>query len=211
MSPIWIKICGITQQQDALAVAALGVDAIGLNFYPASPRKVSPAQAEQVVAELPPGVQVYGLFVDPTEAEVEAVLAVSRIDHLQFHGGEAPEFCASFGLPYMKACRVRDYDETRAEIDRHADADSILLDSYDARLPGGTGKTFDWDLAARLVSGSSKRIVLAGGLKVDNVGAAITTVRPYGVDVSSGVERAPGIKDYSKMQSFVEGVRSARP
>ncbi len=191
-------------------MSALGVNAIGLNFYPASPRGLSLGQAADLLTAVDAELQVYALFVDPSIAEVEAVLGLGRVDHLQFHGSEPPDFCAAFGLPYMKACRVRDEATTLAEIDLHNAAESILLDSYDKQAAGGTGKTFDWQLAARLVAACDKPVVLAGGLTPGNVAEAIGAVNPYGVDVSSGVESAPGIKDLNKLKLFVEGVRSAR-
>jgi len=208
MSSIWIKICGITREQDAHAVAKLGVDAIGLVFYPASPRAVTVSQATAVLRNIPHDLQVFALFVNPGVREVEAALSVPGISHLQFHGDEPAAFCESFGVPYMKAFRVRSAQATLAEIESYQTAQYILLDSYEKNVPGGTGKTFDWSYASAIVSGCNAKIILAGGLSPDNVGTAVEAVHPFGVDVSSGVESAPGIKAIAKIESFVKGVRS---
>lgn len=210
MSPTWIKICGITRADDALAAVALGVDAIGLVFYAPSPRAVTPASAAAILADVDDTVEVYALFVNPGREEVSAALTVGRIDHLQFHGEEPAAFCASFGLPYMKAFRVQVATTVLADLENYGSAERVLLDSYERNVPGGTGKTFDWADAADIVAQSSGQVVLAGGLQPENVVEAITTVRPYGVDVSSGVEVSPGIKDLNKLQAFVKGVRSVR-
>jgi phosphoribosylanthranilate isomerase len=208
LSPIWIKICGITRAEDALAVEALGVDAIGLVFYARSARAVSPAQAERILARVSDKLQVFALFVNPDRAQVLAALSAKRIDHLQFHGEESASFCQSFGLPYMKAFQVQSSAAVLERIQNYESAKHILLDSYEVNVPGGTGKTFDWTQAATIVAQSKRQVVLAGGLQPENVGKAIASVRPFGVDVSSGVEAAPGIKDMEKLQSFVRGVRS---
>lgn len=208
MSFIWIKICGITREQDAHAVAKLGVDAIGLVFYPASPRAVTVTQATAVLRDIPRDLQVFGLFVNPSVQEVEAALGVPGISHLQFHGNEPAAFCESFGVPYMKAFRVRSAQATLAEVENYQTAQYILLDSYEKDVHGGTGKTFDWSYAATIASECDAKIVLAGGLQPGNVVSAVETVHPFGVDVSSGVESAPGIKAIAKIESFVKGVRS---
>ena len=210
MLPIWIKICGITRTEDADAAAALGVDAIGLVFYPDSPRAVAPERVTQILANCAGKMQVFALFVDPHRDQVEAALRSGPVTHLQFHGSESPEFCDSFGMPYMKAFRVRSAKATLAESKNYASAQQILLDSYLKNVPGGTGKTFDWAHAAKIVQGTAQRVVLAGGLHPYNVVEAVSQVRPFGVDISSGVEAAPGIKDLEKLQQFVEGVRSVR-
>lgn len=208
MSPIWIKICGITRAEDAHAAAALGVNAIGLVFYARSPRAVTAHRAEAVLADVSKSLEVFALFVNPGREEVEAVLRVRRIDHLQFHGEESAAFCESFGLPYMKAFRVQSATAVLSDLESYGSAERILLDSYEKNMPGGTGKTFDWLQAKTIRSQAMQPVVLAGGLRPDNVCNAIATVRPFGIDVSSGVEASPGVKDLEKLRSFVEGVRS---
>jgi len=205
-----VKICGLTSIEDAVAAASLGADAIGLVFYPASKRALSAAAAAPIRHALPAFVSAVGLFVNPTEAEVEAVLKQLHLDCLQFHGDETPQFCNSFGLPYMKAIRVRDGLDLDKEMSRFTTSSAILLDSYDKQSAGGTGTRFDWEVAARAVQASGQRIVLAGGLEALNVATAIRQVRPYAVDVSTGVESAPGRKSAERMQAFFSEVRSVR-
>jgi phosphoribosylanthranilate isomerase len=199
-----VKICGITRPEDGRAAARLGADAIGLVFYDQSPRAVTVEQAAEVMAVLPPFVTTVGLFVDPAPEQVDAVLARLPLDMLQFHGAEAPEFCARFGRPWIKAIRMRDGTDLQAEAQRYHQASGLLLDAYKPGVPGGTGESFDW---ARVPAELADAIVLAGGLTPDNVGAAITQVRPYAVDVSGGVESAKGIKDAAKMAVFIGEVR----
>lgn len=198
------KICGITRIEDALAAAAAGADAIGLVFYAPSPRAVTASQARQIVAALPPFVTTVGLFVDAPRAEVEAVLREVPLDLLQFHGDEAPEDCRGFGRPYVKALRVRSPEDVQACCARYADAAGILLDTFVPGIPGGTGECFDWSLVP---ADAALPLILAGGLDAGNVSAAIRQVRPYAVDVSGGVEAGKGIKDATKVQSFVAAVR----
>lgn len=199
-----VKICGITRVQDALAVASLGGDAIGLVFYPASPRHVSIAQAKQLAAALPPFVATVGLFVDAEPALVREVLSAVPLDLLQFHGEESPAYCVQFGRPYLKAIRVQ------AEVDllqcaaQFSTASALLLDTYVAGIPGGTGATFDWKLVPRRLP---LPLVLSGGLDAANVAAAVAQVRPYAVDVSSGVETEKGIKDAAKIAAFIDEVK----
>ncbi|MDD5240157.1 MAG: phosphoribosylanthranilate isomerase [Sulfuricella sp.] len=201
-----VKICGITRSEDALACAHAGADAIGLVFYPPSPRYVSVAQAKLVARALPPFITTVGLFVNPTAAEVEAVLRELRPDVLQFHGDEPPEFCASFGVPYLKAVRVKAGVDLVQYAFRYRDAQGLLLDAYVEGTPGGTGQAFDWRL---IPAELPLPVVLSGGLEPANVAAAIRQVKPWAVDVSSGVEAAKGIKDAAKVAAFMEGVRSA--
>src|SRR5579871_1604363 len=193
------KVCGMTRRDDVLAAAGLGVDAVGLVFYPKSPRNVSIEQAEALTADLPPFVTVTALFLDPEAGKVREVLERVRIDVLQFHGGEPADFCRSFGLPYIKAVPMGGHADLPEYARRHAQASALLLDSHVAGQKGGTGVSFDWSLVPRL---DGTRIVLAGGLNRGNVATAIRMVRPYAVDVSSGVEEAPGIKDRAKMAAF---------
>lgn len=200
------KICGITTIADGLMAARLGADAIGLVFYPPSPRHVSPTRAAAIAAALPPFVTTVGLFVNPQAAEVEAVLRELRLDMLQFHGDETPEFCASFGVPWLKAVRVKPgVDLVQCAI-RYRDARGLLLDAFVAGTPGGTGLSFDWGL---IPAELSLPIILSGGLDPDNVRAAIEQVKPWAVDVSSGVEASRGIKDAAKIAAFMRGVHSA--
>lgn len=198
-----VKICGITRIEDALAAVGYGCDAIGLVFYPPSPRYVAPEQARAIAAALPPFVQAVGLFVDATPEEVRAVLAVVRLDLLQFHGDETPEYCRQFGVPYMKAVRVRPETNLLQYAAVYTDAKALLLDTYVSGTPGGTGQTFDW---AVIPGDLPKPVVLAGGLNASNVSEAIKQCRPYAVDVSGGVEREKGIKDADKIAAFMRGI-----
>ncbi|MBE0623427.1 MAG: phosphoribosylanthranilate isomerase [Burkholderiales bacterium] len=201
-----IKICGITRVEDARAAVALGADAIGLVFYAPSPRNVGLDQARAIVATIPPFVTIVGLFVDPEAAQVESVLRACSIGLLQFHGDETPAFCGSFGLPYIKAARVKaDADLVQCLSPYHA-ARGWLLDAYHDQLHGGTGKSFDWKLIPRDLA---RPVILSGGLTPDNVGAAVRQVRPWAVDVSSGVEAEKGIKDAAKIAAFIAGVKNA--
>ena len=200
------KICGITRPEDALLAASQGADAIGLVFYPPSPRKVSIEQAQAVINALPPFVTTVGLFVDADEAEVRNILEWVPLDLLQFHGNEEEAYCRSFGRPYFKAIRMAEGVDLIAEAERYNTASALLLDSYQKGVPGGTGHAFDW---ARIPEGLDKPIILAGGLGPENIEEAIRTVRPYAVDVSSGVEAAKGIKDADKIAAFMRGVERA--
>jgi phosphoribosylanthranilate isomerase len=199
-----VKICGITRTEDALFAAHNGASAIGLVFYAPSPRYIEPDAAAQIVRALPPFVTAVGLFVDATEEEVRAVSARARIQLLQFHGAESPQFCARFDLPYMKAVRVRpgvDLLQYALDFD---DAQALLLDAYQEGLHGGTGATFDWAL---IPPSLPLPIVRSGGLDPDNVRDAVRAVEPWAVDVSSGVEARKGIKDPAKVAAFISGVR----
>jgi phosphoribosylanthranilate isomerase len=198
-----VKICGLTRPGDALAAAELGADALGLVFYPTSPRAVTVEQAAAVAAVLPPFVTMVGLFVNEEPDAVRDVLTRVRIDLLQFHGDEGPDYCAEFGKPYIKAVRMQDATDLTREVRRYAAAQALLLDAFDASARGGTGQAFDWG-RARVPEGG--RIVLAGGLTPDNVRQGLETVRPCAVDVSSGVESAKGIKDREKMAAFLNEV-----
>ena len=200
------KICGITRPEDGLAVASQGADAIGLVFYPPSPRYVTAEQACRVIAALPPFVTTVGLFVDAEEAEVRAILDEVPLDLLQFHGNEDAAYCQDFGRPYFKAIRMAEGVDLAEEAMRYASASALLLDSFEKGVPGGTGHAFDW---ARIPEGLEKPIILAGGLGPENIDEAIRTVRPYAVDVSSGVEAAKGIKDAEKIIAFMRGVERA--
>ncbi|MAE21299.1 MAG: phosphoribosylanthranilate isomerase [Pseudomonadota bacterium] len=198
-----IKICGITQAIDANAAVDAGADALGLVFYPPSPRAVSVEQAEEAVAAVPAFVSVTALFVNPSVEEVQSVIDNVRIDLLQFHGDEDDDFCRQFNRPYIKALRVRQASDVVASCVRFPGALAILLDSYKPGVPGGTGETFDWSLVPETLP---KPIILAGGLEPSNVAGAIQQVRPFAVDISGGVEATKGIKDHGKMTEFVKEV-----
>ena len=200
-----IKICGMTRSEDAAAAAALGVDAIGLVFYAKSPRNIGIERAQALVAGLTPFVTVTALFLDPEAELVHEVMGRTRIELLQFHGVEPPEFCRSFGRPYIKAVPMGSQVDLHEYARRHSQAAALLLDSHVAGQKGGTGKSFDW---STIEKPDGLPLILAGGLKPENVAVAVRQVRPYGVDVSSGVESAPVVKDRDKMQVFVREVNS---
>lgn len=200
-----VKVCGITNRQDALDAIRHGADAIGLVFYPPSPRCVTPGQAAAIVERLPPFVTVVGLFVDASREAIGEVLARVRVDLMQFHGSESPEHCAAHGRPYIKALRVREGMDLLAERQRYAGASALLLDAYQPGVPGGTGQAFDWDL---IPASLGREVILAGGLTPENVAEAVRRVRPYAVDVSGGVEREKGRKDAGKIAAFMRGVAS---
>lgn len=201
-----VKICGITRIEDALAAARLGAHAIGLVFYAGSPRAVVPAQARRIIDALPPFVVPVGLFVNADAQTVRDTLAVAPVQLLQFHGDETPGYCSSFGLPYLRAVRVRPgVDLLQYAQEFHA-AKGLLLDAYVDGARGGTGTTFDWSLIPREMP---VPVVLSGGLDSGNVEQAVRSVRPWAVDVSSGVESAKGIKDAAKIEAFMTGVRNA--
>ncbi len=200
-----IKICGITRVEDARAAVQLGADAIGLVFYAPSPRCVSVGQACAIIDAIPPFVTVAGLFVDPASEHVESVLRCCRLSLLQFHGTEAPDFCGRFDLPYLKAARVKAGVDLVQYLAPYARAQGWLLDAYHERLYGGTGESFDWNLIPHDLS---RPVILSGGLTPENVGAAIRQVRPWAVDVSSGVEAAKGVKDAAKIAAFITRVKN---
>ena len=202
-----VKICGITRVQDARDAAFQGADAIGLVFYPPSPRAVTVAQAREIAGSLPPFVSVVGLFVNADPQQVSEVLSAVPIDTLQFHGEESVAACEIYGKPYVKAVRVRETTDLREVQGRFASASGLLLDTYQPGTPGGTGTTFDWSLIPHDLE---KPIVLAGGLTPENVGKAVEVVGPYAVDVSGGVEASrKGTKDPSKIKAFIKEVQHA--
>lgn len=201
-----IKICGITREQDLLAAAQAGVNAVGFVFYAKSPRAVTPARAAGLMQGLPPFVMSVGLFVDASVEDIKQALAMARVDLLQFHGDESPAYCGQFGIPYLKALRVRKGVDLLQYARDYHDARGLLLDAYVEGTPGGTGATFDWALIPKALP---LPVVLSGGLTPNNVTAAITAVRPWAVDVSSGVEISKGIKSAEKITAFVTGVRNA--
>lgn len=198
------KICGITRVADALLVARSGADALGLVFYDKSPRHVSIAQAAQLVAALPPFVSTVGLFVDADAALVREVLDAVPLDLLQFHGDESPEYCSQFNCPYLKAIRVKAGVDLLQCAARFSGAKALLLDAHVEGIPGGTGTTFDWTF---IPPSLPLPVILSGGLDAHNVAEAIKQVRPYAVDVSSGVESGKGIKDAAKIAAFINEVK----
>lgn len=199
-----VKICGLTREQDVRAAVELGADAIGLVFHAPSPRAVSLERAAALAAQVPAFVTVVGLFVDADAQRVREVLRRVPLGALQFHGHESPAYCAGFDRPWIKAVAMRDDIDPRAEAERYAGAASLLLDTFDARVAGGTGRRFDWD---RVPAELAPHIVLAGGLDANNVAEAVRRVRPHAVDVSGGVELTKGIKDRNKIAEFMQGVR----
>lgn len=199
-----MKICGITRVEDALGAAKLGVDALGLVFYEKSPRNVSAQQAQTICAQLPGFVSSVGLFLNPDHSWVEQVLSEVELDLLQFHGTESAQFCASFGRPYIKALGIKGVDDISALVGQYAAARSVLLDSHRSGEAGGSGEAFDWLSIPESLRGD---IVLAGGLNADNVAQAIQQVRPFAVDLSSGVETSPGVKDINLMMRLMSEVK----
>lgn len=202
-----IKICGLRDAETAVAAAQLGADAIGLVFYASSPRAVDASQSQQIVQALPPFVTTVGLFVNADPDYVAGVLAQVPLDLLQFHGDESPDYCRQFNRPYLKAVRVKPGLDLLEYAARYGDARGILVDAFVPDAPGGTGETFDWSL---LPAQLPLPLILSGGLHAGNVADAIRQVRPWAVDVSSGVERSKGIKDVAKIAAFIEQVNSAK-
>jgi phosphoribosylanthranilate isomerase len=201
-----IKFCGITRPQDAARAVALGVDLLGFVLVPASPRAVSPKAAEAIRRTLPPGVSSVALFKDADAATIDVALQQFTPDWLQFHGGEVPEDCAVWGRPWVKAVAMKGGADLVALAARYAGAGALLLDGHAPGAMGGSGETFDWGAVDR---GVTMPLIVAGGLHPDNVAEAIRVARPYAVDVSSGIESRPGIKDSGKMADFVAAVSAA--
>ncbi|WP_349616691.1 phosphoribosylanthranilate isomerase [Azotobacter salinestris] len=206
MAAVRSKICGITRVEDALAAAEAGADAIGLVFYPKSPRAVTLQQAKAIAAALPPFVTTVGLFVNARRYEISEILDELPLDLLQFHGDETSADCDGYRRPYIKALRVRPGEDIAARCLEYRNASGILLDAYVPGVPGGTGESFDWSLVPRILS---KPLILAGGLTAQNVRAAIARVAPYAVDVSGGVEVEKGVKDAEKIRAFIREVHNA--
>jgi phosphoribosylanthranilate isomerase len=198
-----VKICGITRLEDALSVVDNGADAIGLVFYPPSPRNVTIDQAAEIANHIPAFVSVVGLFVNAQPNFVRSVIVAVKLDLLQFHGDETPEECASYGLPFIKAIRVKtDTNLVQCAKDFYA-SKALLLDTFTDGAVGGTGHVFDWRLIPPVLS---KPVILAGGLNQKNVAQAIEQVKPYAVDISGGVEISKGIKDAAKIAAFMQQV-----
>jgi phosphoribosylanthranilate isomerase len=201
-----VKICGITNEADALAAVAAGADALGFVFYSPSPRSITIERAAAIVPALPPFVVRVGVFVNASEELVTTAVGACSLSLLQFHGEETPEYCQQFGLMSMKAFRVQ--DENSLQVLPTYPTDAWLLDAYSPDAVGGTGRTFNWELAVQAQK-LGRPIFLAGGLTPANVGEAVRRVQPYGVDVSSGVEKEPGQKDHAKVTAFIKAAKAA--
>lgn len=197
---IRVKICGITRSEDARLALRAGAHALGLVFYPRSPRAVEIEQARSIARTVGPFATLVGLFVNATPEAIDAVLKQVPLQLLQFHGDETSSECTRYGRPYIKALRMRPELDVSAEMAAHPHASGFLLDAYQKGVPGGTGETFDW---ARVPRNPERPVILAGGLTPDNVRRAIAATRPYGVDVSGGVEASPGLKDSNKVNQFI--------
>ena len=202
---IKIKICGITNLDDALAAEELGADALGFNFYKKSPRYIEPQKAAEIIAQLPPFILPVGIFVNEREERIREIKSQVCLQAVQLHGDETPEFCQRFGSRVIKAFQVKDKESLKHMA--HFQVSAYLLDSYKEGMRGGTGATFDWHLA--VVAKTFGRVILAGGLTPENVAEAVKLVQPYGVDVAGGVEREKGIKDHAKLRKFITEARKA--
>lgn len=199
-----VKICGITNLDDALASVDAGADALGFVFYKPSPRYIEPNLAAQIIKKLPAFVTSVALFVNETRDEIERIAGLTQVDLLQFHGDESPAFCQGFSRPCIRALRVNNEMDLVREVESYADVvKGVLLDTYVAGVPGGTGARFDWSL---IPDSLACKIILAGGLDPDNIADAVLRIRPYAVDVSGGVEKAKGLKDVSKVRQFIHEV-----
>lgn len=199
-----VKFCGFTHQDDVAQAVALGADALGFVFYGPSSRYVSPEHAQTLTRSVPAFVTRVGLFVNEEAESVQRIFEIARLNLIQYHGEESPEFCDAIGLPYIKAFRVRKGVDLRTEMDRYPNASGFLLDAYVKGQPGGTGERFDWELIPQ----SHAPIILAGGLTPDNAKDAIDQVAPWALDVSGGIETKPGRKDPDKMARFMNACRN---
>jgi len=195
-----VKVCGITRLEDAAAAAAAGASAIGFVFWPDSPRYIDPASARTIASALPPQVTTVGVFVNAAIDDVRRIARQVGLGAVQLHGDEDPEYAAQLPFPILKAVT------TRSDVSRWPSGTTLLLDAIDAERRGGTGRTVDWAAAAAIAA--VRRTILAGGLTPDNVAEAVRQVRPFGIDVSSGVERAPGVKDHQKIHDLFESLHA---
>jgi len=201
-----VKICGITNKDDALAAVSFGADALGFVFYPPSPRSVDPEIVKEIIADLPPFISTVGVFVDKPKAEIEEICSFTGLDIVQFHGSETPEDC-NIDKKTIRAIRVKDLSDLDV-LDKYTSVSAFLLDTYSDDAIGGTGQTFNWDIAVKAKKYGN--IILAGGLTPDNIEDAIRTAQPYGVDVSSGVEGSEkGKKDHTKLELFIQRAEGA--
>ncbi|SFC44853.1 phosphoribosylanthranilate isomerase [Marinospirillum celere] len=201
-----VKICGLTRRDDVQAAVKAGADALGFVFYPPSPRSVTPEQAADLLAEVPPFVVSVGLFVNPDPVQLQHLLKQLPLDLLQFHGDESEEFCVQFQRPYIKALRMKPELDPVKEAAKWPSAKGFLLDAYQAGVPGGTGERFDWQ---RFPSSDERPWILAGGLTPDNLVEALQITQPYAVDVSGGVEASRGIKCPMKIKEFLARLAEA--
>ena len=201
-----VKICGITNLEDAMDATFIGADALGFVFVKDTPRYIALKKASDIIARLPPFLSKVGLFVNPTTDEVEEALSKCNFNLIQFHGDEKASFCQQFNVPYIKAVSVKSGVNLIEYAKSYQSASAILLDTYSEELRGGSGNTFDWNLIPQSIS---KPIIIAGGLNKDNVKHLLSKITPYAIDVSSGVEIKKGKKDYQMMEKFILGVRNA--
>ena len=199
-----VKVCGTTSLKDALLIANNGADAVGFIFYKESPRNISPKEVKEIVAQMPPLIETIGVFVNETSDKINRIAEQCRLTAVQLHGTESPAFCRRIKRRVIKAIRVKDAESLKGISGYNVSG--FLLDTYDDECKGGTGKIFDWNLALR--AKKQGPVILAGGLNPYNVYTAIHRVRPYGVDVCSGVEKLPGIKDPTKIREFIKSVRN---
>ena len=204
--PVRVKVCGITRSEDAEAAVQCGADAIGFVFWPHSARYIDADSARLIAEVIPPFVCTVGVYVDPDADWVEETARVAKLGLLQFHGDESPEFCSQFSQPYIKAIRVKPDTDLLQYAERYRTAKGLLLDTYAANMPGGTGHVFDWQLIPQRLP---LPLILSGGLNPDNVADAIKQTKPWAVDVSSGVEASKGIKDKKKIIAFMQGVKQS--
>ena len=203
---IRVKICGITSREDAWAAVEAGADALGFILVKGTPRYIEPEAVAAIVAQMPPFMATVGVFIDRTPEEIDRITSVSGLNLAQLHGSEPPRDCGRLRVPFVKAIRVQGEQDLEV-LHAYPQARAFLLDTYVADRPGGTGRTFPWEIAAKAVR--QARVILSGGLTLDNVALAVTQVRPYAVDVCSGVEASPGRKDHQKVREFIEQARKA--
>jgi phosphoribosylanthranilate isomerase len=203
-----IKICGLTNKNDALNAIALNVDALGFIFYEHSPRYISPETVETFMLDLPPFINAIGVFVNATSDYITSVVQRCKLNAIQLHGSEPPEFCTQFSLPTIKAIPVREHSDITAIPKYKGCVNGILLDTKAENVHGGTGKTFDWGLALEAKEYDTP-LILSGGINAKNIEKALKMVGPYGIDICSGVEKEPGIKDYNKMQELIGAIKSS--
>ena len=201
-----VKICGITSHEDAWAAVEAGADALGFIFVEGTPRYIEPAAAAAITARMPPFAATVGVFVDRTPEEIERIVGVSGVGLVQLHGHESPEICGHLRMPFIKAIRIQGERDLEA-LHRYPEAKGFLLDTYVAGQSGGTGRTFPWEIAVK--AAREFRVILSGGLTPDNVALAVTQVRPYALDVCTGVEVSPGRKDHHKVREFIDQARKA--
>ncbi len=204
MAIVRVKICGITRLEDAIYACDVGADALGFVFYRKSPRMIDKAAATSIISKLPPFISKVGLFVNDSPEFIRSIIQHVNLDLLQFHGEEDEEECLQYGIPYIKAIKMREEVDLATMVSKFEESAALLTDSYVPGIPGGTGKTFDWSLLNQRVI---KPIILAGGLTPENVGEAIRSVHPYSVDVSGGVESKVGVKDKNKILKFIQNAK----